>query len=575
MAIFPRYNIPEQDIPTVRMPILPADESKIKLAEGISKLATLTGSVAGDVAGKKNKLIEATKISEAVMRAELGMDDIVAKIQADRSKHADAPDTFKTEVNKAEDFWYGGLSADQKMEVRARLTPRYIDQAKSTRSIQNRFHVDEAKSTIATMKAGLLRKSYDMGLPDDVAFRDVYQTTTTGGEPDAEGRAEPITSKREFVGNYPTLLGDYVAANLLTKTEAEKELRDTTREMAYGRLHRMLISDNPATVSRGLALLQREEAQPGSTYITDIDPSHRNSSMKEAQGQLVTLENRARTNAEHMRKESERVRTVAEKKEITDLTMRALRGEATSADLNALIQTNQELGTDRVASEHIEELIRKSAQDSATDPQLYGILWDRAIRGQLSATEVLPYAGRRLSRKDAEHLVTVSQQRDATNDEQYKQGYREVENALRPPVGVIDEGRQVRFSEAAREYHDRAVLLLGQNKRHELPQLAREITDRKRGEAPRNTVRAPALAPWYSDPETTFQAWQTQYGQNPKAWPPSARKEFDRQMKQFEELQSDATRNLPPLQQQRAGERKQQPPGKKKKSNLPSPFSQE
>lgn len=540
------------------------------LAGSVSKLAGAATGIFGDLAEKKQKLADTTAMAEATMRAELDMDSIMTSIKGSRESEANAPDVYSAKLKEAEKGWMKGLRPEQQFQLRRELTPRVITGMKNARDLQNKVQIDDAKTTMSDAKEMLVKKAYRLDLPDDQAFEGVYTITSTGGEPDAEGRSEGVVTTREYNGSYPRYLGELVDSTLISREDATKELRDTTRTMAYGRLERMIVSDNPRTVQRAVDLLKAEEADPKSTYAYDIAPERRNGALKEAQTRLVTLENTAREVTDRNRKDIDEAVKRTEEAEITTMVADILKGDkkVSIMDVDRMRSNNSILARDRSTYEHLDMLIKKGSE-GVTDQRAYARLWDRAMTGQLTARDVLPHVGNGLSRKDAEHLVTVSTSRSITDDDFFKTGYRDVENAVRPPVGVIDEARQSRWAEASREYYDRAKKLIDANEREKIPQMARQLSDEWRNKAPANSVKGPVHTPRYGTKDETFSAFATQYGPNVTTWPEAGRKEFDRQMWMHEQISPTPVPGIPGSDPQRKTESAKP---QKPVSKTPSPF---
>jgi hypothetical protein len=322
----------------------------------------------------------------------------------------------------------------------------------------------------------------------------------------------------------------------------------------------MLASDNPAQVQRAIDTLKQEEDAPGSTFTYGIQPQDRTTALKEGYGQLQAIQTRTRQNAEWQRTEEKRKREAVEKPRITDLTRQALNGALTIQALDAETQANITLAEDHGTYEHLRKLVSESSKDSPTDPVVYGRLWDRAVRGTLTVNEVLPHAGSNLSRKDAEHLLTVNSNRNMLDDDLFKAGLHDLEQAVKPPVGVVDQARWQRWSEASREYYDLARAAFTAGKRDQLMGLSRQVGDRWRNQAKSVTAVAPRDVIRHANPDDTresagqktYDAWVSQYGHDKTKWPAAAVTEYNRQMRMIDQLPTAE-------QRRKAGEQQAQP----------------
>lgn len=544
MPIFPRYHIPEQDIPTVAMPVPEVSTRNATLAKTLGAVAEKAGGVIQDVILRRKQLHEATQVANTMNTVEEALDAEHQRIQGDRSLQGHASDVVKDFVGKNESRWLKGLSAEQQMVVKERIGAKVVDYIRKARGLENTYALDEAESAVSRAGEAVRRNAYDLSAPDSAAFRDIYTDEFLTGE----HITGEVGRKRTYNGAYVAMLDDYVERGKMTRAKAEEELRKVERESAYGRLGRMLKSDNPAMVQRGLDLLAREEADPGSTFVTAIDPLHRNQAVGEGQGQLVTIQNRVWTNAEHQRALELRKREAIEKPRITELTRQALNGSLTIQALDTEAGTNVTLSESHATYEHLRKLISESAKDTPTDNLVYARLWAQAVRGSLTVNDVLGFAGVSLSRKDAEHLLTVNANRGLTDDDLFKSGLRDIDNSVKPPVGIVDKASHLRYAEAVREYYDRALTLHREGKRHELVTMARQVADRWRGQARDITVSSPRDMVRHATPDDTresagrktYDAWVGQYGPDKAKWPKSALEEYNRQMQMIDKLPTEA-----------------------------------
>jgi hypothetical protein len=555
MPIFPRYPVSQQDIPVLSIPVPEPDLSLAKTALGIGKLGATVAEIATGVAAKRQQLADTTALANATMQAELDLEEEFSKIKENRALHATAPDALLQAVKTKEPQWMQGLKPEQQVTLKKTLVPKLIQYQREARTLSNKYQIDEAKATLDSVENRIKDKAVRLDQPDDTAFNDLIRVEVT---PATEDLPETRTLK---AGPYQEYLAALVNSGLLSHDDAMKRLQSVTREAAYARIQRMTVSDNPALVQRAIDTLKSEEQNPNSTFVRYIDPKDRNQLLKEAQGHLYTLEQRDRAERERQQREYERLTKETEQKQVTEFVAKTLRNETTMDDLETLRRNNGELAKSHSLYEHLVDLVKKQA-DGQTDPALYAVLWERAIQGRLQPIDVVPHAGTRLTRKDAEHLLNVSSSKTVLDDDFFKAGYRDIENALRPPVGILDEARQRRFSEASREYYDRAVGLIKQGKREQLPSLAREIADRWLSVAKTVEPFAPKFAPRYPTREETLQAFQAQYGPDPRRWPPSARQEFDRQMWLHDQIAADEARRPTPAPTPQAP----------KKPKPPSPF---
>ena len=127
MPIFPRYHIPEQDIPTVAMPVPEVSTRNATLAKTLGAVAEKAGGVIQDVILRRKQLHEATQVANTMNTVEEALDAEHQRIQGDRSLQGHASDVVKDFVGKNESRWLKGLSADQQLVVKERIGAKVVD----------------------------------------------------------------------------------------------------------------------------------------------------------------------------------------------------------------------------------------------------------------------------------------------------------------------------------------------------------------------------------------------------------------------------------------------------------------
>jgi hypothetical protein len=553
MPIIPRREIPQTEIPA--LPAMAVPEADLTMANVLAQSAKIVlnvGSAASTIMAKRQRVEDATEMAKRTMLAETDIDAILDNIRQDRSVHPKAPDTYQSQVSEASKKWTKDLRGDLSAVLIKNMTPRVLQGLKTSREIKNKYLIEDSQATLNATEQAMIDRAGRLDVTPEQAFDPLFHTYEhmEGGLTEA-GTPIPMTS-REMNGAYVKYVNSLVESSLLKPEEAEKRIRETLDQMAYRRVQRMAISDNPGIVQSALDLLDREEGSRGSTFASVLSAEHRNDLRKAAQGQRDHLKHQAQSDADRSdRLARQRQQDIDAQQKATDLgeigvlVIGILRGEKGFEDLNRLLIYNHELSTDPTKQEQLHNLIETRAQKGTTNWTLYNQIW-REIWSSRGATDyvgrIVPLTAKTggIARDDAEKLIATGRlaaENSVFKDDFFQAGQRDIDRNLMPPVGVIDEARQRRYAEASREFFDLAVPLIQSGKREQIPTLAREITDRWLKQAPQVTAIAPRDVPAYPSKEETVRAWESRYGPDPRKWSPAQRAEFNRQIGIHDRLQ--------------------------------------
>ena len=547
MPILPRADIPQGVPLPPRYATAPADTTIPAIMENVRQAGLAVTQGASTLSAARSRVSNATEMAKRTMMVETDLATLQDDIRSNRDLHKNAVDQYDEAVKGLSTKWTKGLSGELEAVLNERAARKVIAGRREMNVVQNKYLVDDAKNTTDNYERVKIDRAGRLDLTDEQVFDGV-----------APGRQEIfVTEKPSSVAvpsEYRQGLDAYVSSGAMTADAAGDRERNLLDAMAYRRIQRMSISDNPAVVQQALDLLDKDESEPGSNFARFLKVEHKNSLRAAAQGQKEKIEQKAISDTDRAtrlyndeRKRNEEDRKRADNVATTDLVKGILDGNKGMADLNAMLITNDTLAQDRVAVEHIQDLITKRQQSGgATNWNLYNAFRREILqsRGAAQITErLLPVLGNGIAWEDGQKLLLFAKEQGENSifkDDFYQGGQRAIDRMLEPKLGVADIGGEKarRHAEASNEFFLRAQDLVKKGEREKLPVVAKEIADRYTKQAPKVSVDK-RWTPMYPDVESLVNGFISGYGL-PEKWAPNVTDEFNRQARMLKDLEPPA-----------------------------------
>jgi hypothetical protein len=546
MPIVPRADLPQGVPLSPRYATGPIDNTLPSIMEHVTQAGLAVSGVATTLAANKARVENTTEMAKRTMMIETQLAGLQDDIRSNRDLHKDAVSQYDEAVKGMSEGWTKDLRPDLQAILNEHAARKVIAGRKVMGEIQNKYLIDDAANTTDNYERVKIDNAGRLDMSDEQAFEGVAQTRVPIYVTE---QPSSVAVKSE----YRQGLDAYVASGAMTADKAGDRERNLLDAMAYRRIQRMAISDNPGVVKQALDTLDADEQSPGSSIARFLKTEHKNVLRQAAQGQRDKLEQQAITNAnqayavyERQKKETDAEQKKRDSVEINDLSLGILRGEKGLEDLNKVLVANPTLQEDRATSEHLQDLIDKRGRaGGVTNWTLYNQFRDEIVRTRGAAnitSRLLAVTSKPggIAWDDADKLMTMSTtqgERSVFKDDFFQAGQKDLDRSLMPAIGVVDDAKQRRHAEASREFFDRASTYVQSGEREKIPQLAREISDRYIKQAPNLTVIAPRNVPRYPDAQSLTGAYVQQYGSDRSKWSPAANAEYNRQSRILQDMQ--------------------------------------
>jgi hypothetical protein len=574
MPIVPRYDSIQTDIPVPEVPVQPIVTTLPETMKQVSQIAHEVEGGLMSLQARKQLAEDTAYIAQKSMAAQTWIDSTTDAIKKNSATRLNAEKEFETQLAPKLDEWTKDMRPDVAAETQKRLVPRIIAARRMMRATQDEYRIADWKATASTYADSQVDRAGRLDTPDDDVFSAVTERRSQ-----SYVTAEPTTvvTRSEFGQGMDAA----VNATLMKPEAAQKFEKDTLNAMAYRRLQRMIVSDDLGTVKQAIAILDKEEGQRGSTFARFLDPEkgHMIDLRRSANGQVEVIEQRsvrdanaAATLADKQKREREAEDKKRDNVEIADLGYGIFTGTHGMADVNQLRISNPTFMQNKDTQiEMLRLLDERGRIGGTTNWSLYNQFYSEIVRtrgaanvtDRLLAVTAVPNG---IARDDAQKLMAFATQageRSVFKDDFFQAGQKDIDRKFNAQAGIVDRDKLSRYTEASREYYDKAKILVEKGEREKIPQLSREIGDRWYQQAPGVTAVPSRELSRFPTQEGLVNDFVQRLGPDPMKWNPAERAEFNRQAgvlgRNLEDQQRQFEQNAAPTKPAKPAGRPQQP----------------
>lgn len=229
-----------------------------EIAQFAGVIQSVTNQIA-DGQARRAALKEHNLLAEREMRYVSQMDNFLSTMSRDGSKHADAGQHFSQFVSQVEPQIYEGLTDDQRTKLRTSVFPQQLKYSHQANSLEDKAQLARGAATFATGADMAVNHASRMDVPDSNAFEFFHPG----------GKAEQIAD-------------NLVAMGLWGPDDKIKEIETAKKNAAYARAA-TLAETTPEVYKK---LWDQELKKPGSTYLSEMNASHRVNLHQSAVGSL-------------------------------------------------------------------------------------------------------------------------------------------------------------------------------------------------------------------------------------------------------------------------------------------------